>query len=384
MKKIKILIADDMKETRAVVRKILGLQDNVFEVVGEAGNGQEVLDLIPDINPDVVLMDINMPVLNGLEATEKITSEYPEIIVIMMSVQAESEYLKSAMFNGAKEYIIKPFNYVSLTETITTTYNKYKNRQAHSVKCRARKGQIITFFSSKGGVGKSTLALNTAMILSKDKNKKILLLDLDLQFGDLSMIVNPHDKKSIFDQTDREKLNAYENIEPYVYTYSDNLDMLFAPQKPEIAESITKEHIQQMVSLLKKEYDVIIVDTGVNYNEHTLCILDYSEQIFFVSTLENVSLKNTKLGMRIMHSLGYDKDKVKLVINRFKMNYRMNPKDIEEVVKDGVFAMIPEEEKTISIINSKNGSWCKTTKNSKQKLGIALEVMCKELTSRQD
>jgi len=196
MSKIKILIADDILETRNVIKKILNLENNFFEIVGEASNGEEVIKLIPNINPDIVLMDINMPVLNGLEATEKITALFPAVTVIIMSVQAESEYLKKAMFYGAKEYIIKPFNYDVLVNTITSTYEKYKNKGVNGTfENELLIAKTITFFSSKGGVGKSVLALNSAVTLSREYHKKTLLIDLDLQFGDISMLVNQYAKK---------------------------------------------------------------------------------------------------------------------------------------------------------------------------------------------
>ncbi|MDF2614270.1 MAG: putative response regulator receiver protein [Clostridia bacterium] len=383
MDKIKILVADDIEETRAVIKKMLSLEDDQFEVVGEADNGQDVLNLIPKLRPDIVLMDINMPILNGLEATEKITNDYPSVIVIIMSVQAENEYLKRAMFHGAKEYIIKPFNYASLTETIKITYEKYKERQMKLAKgeMRNKEGKVMTFFSSKGGVGKSILALNTAVILSKEEKKKILLVDMDLQFGDLSMLVNKYNHKTILDAVDERQLDSYESIKPYLYKYNEKLDMLFAPGKPESAEYITKDSTQKIIELLKKEYDVIVVDTGVNFNDNTLYILDESEKIFLVSTMEIVSLKNTKLGMRIMQSLGYDKNKVKLVINRYTTNYGINRKDVEDVFKDGIFAMIPEEEKTVNISVNKGLPFCEGDKYNKQKIGKALEIMCKDLAN---
>lgn len=383
MNKIKILVADDIEETRMVIKKILSLEDNLFEVVGEAVNGEEVLNLIPKIRPDIVLMDINMPILNGLEATEKITDEFPSVIVIIMSVQAENEYLKRAMFHGAKEYIIKPFNYESLTETIKTTYEKYKERQMKLLKSeiRDREGKIVAFYSSKGGVGKSILALNTAITLSKDKKKKILLADMDLQFGDLSTLVNKYNQKTILDVVDDSQMSSYESVKPYLYKYNENLDMLFAPGKPESAEYITKDSTQKIMKLLKNEYDVIIIDTGVNFNDNTLYLLDYAEKILLISTMEIVSLKNTKLGMRIMQSLGYDKNKVKLVINRFTTDYGINKKDIEEVFNDGIFAIIPEEEKTVNISVNKGMPFCEDAKYNKQKISKALEVMCKNLVN---
>ena len=157
MNKIKILVADDIEETRCVIKKMLSLESDQFEIVGEASNGEEVLQVIKRVKPDVVLMDINMPVLNGLEATERITNEFPTIIVIIMSVQAESDYLKKAMFYGAKEYIIKPFNFEVLVSTIKNTYDKYNEKlakQAVNLE-ESYDAKIITFYSSKGGVGKS-------------------------------------------------------------------------------------------------------------------------------------------------------------------------------------------------------------------------------------
>lgn len=380
MNKIRLLIADDIEETRSVIKKILNLDKDKFDIVGEASNGEEVLELIPKIKPDMVLMDINMPILNGLEATERITNEFPSVIVIIMSVQAESDYLKKAMFHGAKEYIIKPFNYDNLIETITTTYNKFKDRkvQLNSAE-KLRDAKVIAFFSSKGGVGKSVLALNSAVIMSKQKNKKILLVDMDLQFGDISMMVNQYNQKTVLDAIDDGQLDSYETIKPYLYKYNDNLDMLFAPGKPEAAEYIVKETIEKIMKSIKKQYDVIVVDTGVNFNDNTLYILDMAERIMLISSMEIVALKNTKLGLKVMESLGYDKNKVKLVINRFNSSYGISKKEVEEAFKDGIFAIIPDEEKIVAISVNKGQPFCQDSKYNKLKVGKAIEMMCKDL-----
>lgn len=381
MSKIKILIADDIEETRNVIRKILTMETDLFEVVGEAGNGEEVLKLIPRINPDVVLMDINMPILNGLEATEKISDEYPNVIVIIMSVQAENEYLKKAMFHGAKEYIIKPFNYDTLVKTIQTTYEKYKERFIKSVakEEQTKNAKVIAFFSSKGGVGKSVLSLNSAIALSREKNKKTLLVDMDLQFGDISMLVNQYSQKTILDVIDDGQVDSYENIKPYLYKYNENLDMLFAPRKPEAAEFIGKESIENIVKIIQKNYEVIIFDTGINFNDSTLYILDLAETILFVSTMEIVSLKNSKLGFGVMKSLGYEKDKVKLIVNRFNSSYGISKTEVEDAFKDNTIIMIPEDEKTVCTSVNKGYPFCDDAKNRKLKIVKALVTMCNDL-----
>jgi pilus assembly protein CpaE len=381
MSKIKIVIADDIEETRNVIKKILTLENDFFEIVGEASNGEEVLNLIPKVKPDIVLMDINMPVLNGLEATEKITNQFPAVTVVIMSVQAESEYLKKAMFHGAKEYIIKPFNYEVLVNTILTTYEKYKDKAINVSRSAENQSnaKIITFFSSKGGVGKSILALNSAVALSREYHKKTLLIDLDLQFGDISMLVNKYSEKTIIDVIEDGQLDSYDNIKPYLHEFNENLHILFAPTKPEAAEYIGKDSIEKMMKTLKKQYDVIIIDTGINFNDSTLYILDLSEIVLFVATMEIVALKNTKLGLGVMKSLGYDKNKVKLIINNFTTKYGISKAEVEGAFSDGIFAMIPEEQNTVSTSVNKGKPFCDCPRYDKFKIGKAIAIMCKEL-----
>lgn len=382
MDKIKILIADDTEETREVIKKTLILNKVNIEVVGEAENGEAVIRLIPKVKPDVILMDINMPIMNGLEATERITSEYPSVIVIIMSVQAENEYLKKAMFYGAKEYIIKPFSYDTLIDTIKVTYYKHKEIREKFIDSseHIRDTKVLAFFSSKGGVGKSVLALNTAITLSREAHKKVLLIDMDLQFGDIAMLVNRYNQKTILDAVDDRQIDSYENIKPYLYRYNDNFDMLFAPIKPEAAEFISKESIERVIASVKNQYDTIIVDTGINFNDNTLYILDISQKVLLISTMEIVALKNTKLGLKVMDSLGYDKEKVKLVINKFNTSHGINKKEVEEAFKDGIFAAIPDEEKIVAESVNRGVPFCDDRKYLKSKIGKAIETMCKDLS----
>lgn len=380
MNKINIIIADDIEETRNVIKKILNFESEFFNVVGEAGNGQEVLELIPKVTPDIVLMDINMPVLNGLETTDRITNEFPNVIVIIMSVQGESEYLKKAMLNGAKEYIIKPLNYDELVLTIKSTYEKYKKKleAANTKKEKSYDAKIITCFSSKGGVGKSVIAVNSAILSSKEKNKKTLLIDLDLQFGDISMLVNQYNKKTILHIIEDNENESYENIKPYLYSYNDKLDILFAPGKPEAAEYITKDNIENLIKLLKIHYEIIIIDTGINFNDYTLFALDKAEIIYYVSTMEITSLKNTKLGLGVMQSLGYDKNKVKLIVNKFNTSFGISKKDVEDTFSDNTIFLVPDDEKNMSLSVNKGTPLCDLPKYNKLKIIKAFEYLCEK------
>jgi len=344
MSKIRVMIADDIAETREVIARILNLENDKFEVVGEAANGAEVLNRIPLYKPDVVLMDINMPVMNGLEATEIISDSFPNIIVIIMSVQAENEYLKKAMFSGAKEYIIKPINYDVLVETLTATYHKYKDRiQKQAVTAEVeRNAKIITFYSSKGGVGKSIVSVNAAIAISRNHHKKTLLVDLDLQYGDLGLMLNLQKEKTILDIVDEHQTESYESIKPFLQKYDDNLDVLLAPTQPEASEFISKEVVEKLFKIFKSKYDYILVDTAVNFEETTLFALDLSDLILMLTTIEISSIKNTKVGLNVMKTLNYDNNKVKVIINSAADKFGISEKEAEEVFKNHLIGVLPE------------------------------------------
>lgn len=345
MSKIKILIADDIEETRNLIVKLLSIKSEAYEIVAQAGNGQEVLELIPKVRPDIVLMDINMPVLNGLEAAEIIENKFPEVIVIIMSVQSDHEYLKKAMFIGAKDYIIKPFSSEQLVDSIENTYQKYHGKLGTAPRPKMHEAKIISFFSTKGGVGKSVIASNYGLLLGGNPASKVLIWDLDLQFGDQGLLFDKQKGKTLTELVDE---SAYETIgeaENYLEHLTENVDLLCAPTSPEKAEYISKDIIGQLMGLFKENYDFILLDLGVNYDEITLTALDASDKVLFITTPDLLSLKNTKLGLNVMRSLNYEPAKVNLLINKFSNSYAIKPNEIEELFQYKVAAYIPEENK---------------------------------------
>lgn len=348
MTKIKVLIADDVDETRALIKKIVELNEEQFIVVGEVNNGESVLKAIPSCNPDIILMDINMPILNGLEATEKICDQYPNIGVIIMSVQGENEYLKSAMLAGAKGYIVKPIDPDELKETIIHTYDKLLERQVILTgNDDYRDSKTMVFYSSKGGVGKSVISLNTAIRLSNQLDKKVLLIDLDLYYGDLALMSNKQSEKTIIDIIDDDVDLPYQQMKQYFHQYNEALDILYSPLKPEQAEYVSKEAVEKIYETVKDKYDYVIFDCGVNFSDITLYALDISESIFYITSMELASLKNTKIGLGVMKSLNYNQLKVNIIVNQVNEKYGIAKKEVEEVFTRSIYAYIEEDTKAI-------------------------------------
>lgn len=347
--RIRVLVADDSDETRELIKRLIDLSERLT-LFSEAQTGSEVLEILKTGQPDIVLMDINMPGLNGLETTERISRLYPSLMVIMMSVQGETEYLRKAMMSGAREYLIKPFNMEVLEETLCSTFDNERERQ-RLIQMRkdqdTLQGQARThvFFSTKGGVGKSVIALNTALALAAGKSGKVALVDLDLQFGDLGILINRKPVKTISELIEDPALTEPEQIGTFMESCS-GVDLLMAPKKPEMAEYVTEQHVQSLLKTLKKAYRYIVIDTSVSFNEVVLSALDQADVVHYVTTPDLLSLKNTRLGLEILRSL-HQLDKVDIIVNRNGRNQEISVQDIEKVLSMKPSIVIPDDEKVL-------------------------------------
>src|SRR5690242_13071537 len=209
---IRVLIVDDIPETRDHLTKLLGFESDI-DVVGAAASGREAIELATQLLPDVVLMDINMPDMDGISATERLSAEVPTAAVVMMSVQGEADYLRRSMLAGAREFLVKPFSSDELCSSIRQVYSRERDKMARvmpaapvtsmvpHVPAGAREpGKVITLFSPKGGVGRTTLAVNLAVALASEMGRSVALVDASLQFGDVGVLLNLNPKnKSIVD-----------------------------------------------------------------------------------------------------------------------------------------------------------------------------------------
>lgn len=381
MGKIRVVIADDVEETRNNVKILLSFEKRI-EVIGEAKNGEEAVFISKESNPDIVLMDINMPVMDGIRATEEITASCAGTAVIIISVQGEQEYLKKAMAAGAREYLIKPFTGEDIISAIIKTYSLEKRRREkvqESEPDETVDSKVITVFSTKGGVGKTTVASNLAVSLARQTRKRVALVDLDLQFGDIAIMLNISLKSTIsdivkdFSQLDRDSL------EDYMIAHFSGVRVLSAPAKPEYAEYVTAVHVEKIIKLLRETYHYIILDTAANFHETALTSLDMSDKILVVSTLDLPTIKNIKSGLEIMESLRYSPDRVNIILNKASEHYGVKYKDFEETLKYPIWAYIPEDSSTVITSANKGFPFVMTrteTRVAKAIIEMANRIAC--------
>ncbi len=380
MDKIKIVIVDDSEETRSNIKRILSFEKRL-EVIGEAENGEEAVFITKEARPDIVLMDINMPVMDGIRATEEITLSVPEATVIIMSVQGEPEYLKKALTAGAREFITKPFSSDEIVKSIIKTYEIEAKRKEHTLVPKTKeevKSRVITVFSTKGGVGKTTIASNLAVSIARSTKKKVALIDLDLQFGDVAIMLNVTAKNTISDLIKEINTLDEDSIDDYLVTHFSGVRVLPAPLKPEYAEYITSSHIEKIIKLLKENYHYVIIDTSASFHETVLSSLDMSDKILLVSTLDLPTIKNIKSGLDIMESLRYPKEKINIVLNKASEQFGIKYKDFENTLKHPIWNFVPEDSQTVITSANKGFPFVMTrteTKVAKAILGIATELV---------
>jgi pilus assembly protein CpaE len=340
--RIKVLIVDDIPETRDHLSKLLGFESDV-EVVGAAASGPEAVEMASALKPEVVLMDINMPGMDGITATEKLAAEVPTTAVIMMSVQGEADYLRRSMLAGAREFLVKPFSSDELTASIRQVWSREKEKLSRfapvvaapeaKTSSNGEPASVVALFSPKGGVGRTTISVNLA-VAAAQSGKRVALVDASFQFGDVGVLLNLNPRnKSIADLAGEIQAGEqYDSLDGFLVAHSSGVRVLLAPPSPEQAELVNPAAVKTVLEALRNENDLVVVDCPSSFNETTLAVLDEADMILTLLTLEITSVKNMRLFLEVCEQLGYGPEKIRLVLNRADSTLGIRVADVEHSI----------------------------------------------------
>jgi pilus assembly protein CpaE len=369
--KIRILIVDDIAETRENIRKLLQFETDV-EVVGTARSGKEGIQLASELDPDVVLMDINMPDIDGITATETIRKKSTHIQVVILSVQSDQSYMRKAMLAGARDFLNKPPLGNELISAIRGAGEVAQTERAKGAQQQqlvtaaaaagasggmsgfslATKGKIVVVYSPKGGTGCTTIAVNLAIALNNE-DTHALLVDANLQFGDVAIFVNEQGKNTVLDLAPRVNELDPEIIEDTLINHAaSGLRILAAPQRPEMAERVVSDQFIKLLQYLQKMYAYVVVDASHILSDIVLSMFDISDLIVLVTTQEIPSIKNARLFLDLLQTIGMSKDHVVFAMNRYDKRIGITPERVSENLKHEISATIPLDEKVaITAVN---------------------------------
>jgi len=364
--KIRVVIVDDIAETRENIRRLLQFEPDV-EVVGVARTGREAIDISKDVKPDVLLMDINMPDMDGIAATEIIRKMVPFTQIVILSIQNDPNYMRRAMLAGARDFLTKPPTIDELNSAIRRAGSMAREERAkvpqgsgvqsartggaHPSGISRVGGRVITFYSPKGGSGCTTLATNLAVCLNNEETS-VLIVDANLQFGDVAVFLNEQGKNSILDLAPRADELDPDIINSVTIRHSQSgVRILAAPMKPEQSDSVTGEQFSKVIRYLREVYSYVIVDTESSLTNITATVIDNSDLLILLTTQDIPSIKNSRLFLDEIDALGFDRKRIIFVMNKFDKRIGITAEKVSENLKQEITSIIPYEERVIVSVN---------------------------------
>ena len=311
----KILVVDDEANVQRLLQYTL--KQAGYSVV-VAGDGQEAIRLWNSETPSLMLLDVGLPKIDGYQVAERIRStEGPgaHIPIIMLTSDKEVEQKVRGLRAGADDYLVKPFHQAELLARMKSLLSRFGTVEGGPIGKPAL-GRMIAFYGAKGGVGSTTIAINSAIALSREHDRKVVLVDGVLQFGDHRVFLDlGNDRKSITDAVAAPNVDA-ELLKSVLVKHDSGIDLLLAPATPEESDLISEERMASVLATLRTMYDYVIVDVDKRLGDLTLSILDHADELHVVMTADLSCLKNVRLVLEALHRIGYQPAKLRLVLNR--------------------------------------------------------------------
>jgi len=257
-------------------------------------------------------------------------------IILVASGGEAANMLEHALEMDVADVLLLP----QLTHNVVFAVRKASHAR-RQLQTAAHRGRVITVFSPKGGTGKTVISTNLAATLAKKENKKTLLLDLDLQFGDAAIMLGLEPTKTIYDlvvapgELDSEKLAGYVSKHPC------GLDVLAAPLRPEDAELVVENKVTALIEVARGSYDAIVVDTSPFFHGPMLATLDRTDQLLVLCGLDVPTLKNVRLALQTLELLSFPANRIEYVMNRSSANVGLKVREVEDGLKVKVGHELP-------------------------------------------
>src|SRR4051794_10886987 len=346
----KILVVDDDPNVQRLLQYTL--KQEGYDVI-VAPDGAEGFRLWGAEAPDLILLDVMLPKLDGYQVATKIRSEEgnaSHVPIIMLTAEQEVEQKVRGLRAGADDYLIKPFHPAELLARIKSLLARFAPKEAAT---RPPLGRVLAFYGAKGGVGTTTIAINAAIALHRELGRKVCLVDGNLQFGDHRVFLDLGlDKKSIVDLVSAPTIDS-DLVRQVMVKHDSGVDLLLAPPSPETAELVDHDQMIVILDVLRKLYDYVVIDIDKRLDDINLGVLEAADTMFVVMTADLSCLKNVRLVLETIGHLGYEADKVQLVLNRSNAFTGINVKNAEGALKRTIDHQIVNEYRgAISSLNS--------------------------------
>lgn len=334
-----VVIIDEDPAVRALLQStLLGIAG--VEILAETDSIVYGYELIRQNRPKMVFMDLRDDASKSLEMAKRVSSYFKEVMLVASGRGMNLDMIKACMEAGVRDFLERPFG----SEQVRELLEKHKMALGTDNEVGDRTGRIVTVFSNKGGLGKTTIAVNLALALSETIGRPVALVDLNLQLGDITTFLDVEPKQTIVDiarnigRVDAAYLEGslaqYKAKGGTVYVMADPLHV-------EDAEEVTAEQINAVLTVLRATFEYVIIDTTTSFDSKTLTALDLADHILLVSMVNLPSIRSSQRLLNLFERLGYEQQKIKLVVNRYMQGEEITIDDVEETLEHPVFWKIP-------------------------------------------
>ncbi len=329
----RILVVDDDAAILQLLRLILSNEG--YEVISTGSSEDAYAKAIQQV-PDLAVLDVMMPGMDGYALCHKLreTPSTRLLPIVMLTAHGDASDRIKGFEAGADDFLLKPFEPKELVFRVRNLLARVA-AVPHVQAPEQPRGKIISVFGAKGGVGKTTIAVNLAIALRRKTNKQVVLFDGDLTFGDIGVQLNMPVVRSILDLGDLEGIDA-ELVGQVLATHSSGIRVLLSPYQRERSELVTADHIRKILGVLVNLCEYVIVDNHSAYDERTLVTLERADVILLAVTPEIGPLMNTSYFMEIAGRLGLDLSKIQIILNRSNSNVGIDAVEIERSLQQRI------------------------------------------------
>lgn len=342
MAAISVLVADTDPDFAREVSPELARAGLVL--AGNADRLETINDTAARVEPDVVVLGPSFDGYALLPLVSDLFATFEELGVVVVTDRLAGDFLHDALAAGVHDVLEVPVDADQLLNAIARAHDLSHGHAAASKSLQTPSGpcRVFTVFSTKGGVGKTVIATNLAVALAR-QNARVAVVDLDLQFGDVGVMYQLEPQHTIHNAVELGPEPTRHMIEPLMAKHFTGVHALLAPSEPELADLISPQTVTGVLEALRSAYEYVIIDTPPSFNDHVLAVLDRSDAVCLIATMDIPAIKNVKLCVQTMSLLGYPTDKTRLALNRVERHVGLHADEIEETVGMPISISLPTD-----------------------------------------
>jgi pilus assembly protein CpaE len=345
---IKAVVALTQEADRTALQSVFPGESEV-QVVGVLEN-LEASDPSPESPANLLVVACEDNSSEALAFIETAVGEHPDRPVVVLCSGAANGFVRRVFEAGADDIVVLG-NGNSKHDVLFTLQKAVARKSGSRGTGSGTHGRMICVLGPKGGIGKTLTTANLAVTLA-EQGMRVVVVDLDLQFGDVGLSLGLTPDKTIYDLATSGGAMDAEKVEAYLAHHESGVRVLLAPVRPDQAGAVTTEFLRQLYATLRSSNDFVIVDTPPGFTPEVIASVDSSTHVCMVGTLDSLSLKNTKLGLETLDLMGYDAERVHLVLNRADSHVGITHDDVQAIVGRQMNVMVPSHRDIARSVNA--------------------------------